>query len=155
MESRRRSSGYTPGMEQEWRRGEFTISTDPQRLDIGGIHEFLSQEAYWALGRSRERVERSIRNSLNFGLYYGAQQIGFARVVTDRATFAWLADVFVFPAFRKQGLSKWLMTVVSEHPELQGMRRWILATRDAHGLYRQFGFEPLSAPDRFMERFSG
>jgi GNAT superfamily N-acetyltransferase len=119
------------------------------------IHEFLSKEAYWALGRSRDRVERSIRHSLNFGLYHLAEQIGFARVVTDRATFAWLADVFVLPDFREQRLSKWLMTVISEHPELQGLRRWILATRDAHGLYRQFGFEPLSAPDRFMERFEG
>ncbi len=98
-------------------------------------------------------VERSLRNSLNFGVYKSAEQIGFARVVTDRATFAWLADVFVQPSFRKLGLSKWLMTVIAGHPELQGLRRWILATRDAHGLYRQFGFEPLSAPDRFMERF--
>jgi len=142
-------------MEREWHRGDFTISTDPGRLNLDMIHEFLSQEAYWALGRSRDRVERSIRHSLNFGLYHLAEQIGFARVVTDRATFAWLADVFVLPDFREQGLSKWLMTVISEHPELQGLRRWILATRDAHGLYRQFGFEPLSAPDRFMERFEG
>lgn len=139
-------------MVQEWQRGEYTISTDPQRLDVGKIHEFLSTEAYWAIGRSREIVERSIRNSLNFGLYRGAQQVGFARVVTDRATFAWLADVFILPAFRKQGLSKWLMTVVNAHPEVQGLRRWILATRDAHDLYRQFGFEGLSAPERFMER---
>jgi len=142
-------------MEREWHRGDFTISTDPGRLNLDMIHEFLSKEAYWALGRSRDRVERSIRHSLNFGLYHLAEQIGFARVVTDRATFAWLADVFVLPDFREQGLSKWLMTVISEHPELQGLRRWILATRDAHGLYRQFGFEPLSAPDRFMERFEG
>jgi GNAT superfamily N-acetyltransferase len=142
-------------MEREWHRGDFTISTDPGRLNLDMIHEFLSQEAYWALGRSRDRVERSIRHSLNFGLYHLAEQIGFARVVTDRATFAWLADVFVLPDFREQRLSKWLMTVISEHPELQGLRRWILATRDAHGLYRQFGFEPLSAPDRFMERFEG
>lgn len=142
-------------MEREWHRGDFTISTDPARLNLDMIHEFLSQEAYWALGRSRDRVERSIRHSLNFGLYHLAEQIGFARVVTDRATFAWLADVFVLPDFREQRLSKWLMTVISEHPELQGLRRWILATRDAHGLYRQFGFEPLSAPDRFMERFEG
>jgi GNAT superfamily N-acetyltransferase len=142
-------------MEREWHRGDFTISTDPGRLNLDMIHEFLSKEAYWALGRSRDRVERSIRHSLNFGLYHLAEQIGFARVVTDRATFAWLADVFVLPDFREQRLSKWLMTVISEHPELQGLRRWILATRDAHGLYRQFGFEPLSAPDRFMERFEG
>lgn len=141
-------------MAQEWHRGEFTISTDSQLLDLDKIYEFLSQEAYWALGRSRERVERSISNSLNFGLFHPTGQIGFARVVTDRATFAWLADVFILPQFRKLGLSKWLMTVVTQHPELQGLRRWILATRDAHGLYRQFGFEPFSTPDRFMERFN-
>lgn len=140
-------------MDQEWSRGEFTISTDPQRLDLDIIHEFLSTEAYWARGRSKECVERSIRNSLNFGLYHEDRQIGFARVVTDRATFAWLADVFVLPDFRKQGLSKWLMEVISAHPEMQGLRRWILATQDAHGLYRQFGFEPLNAPERFMHRF--
>ena len=106
-------------MEREWHRGDFTISTDPGRLNLDMIHEFLSKEAYWALGRSRDRVERSIRHSLNFGLYHLAEQIGFARVVTDRATFAWLADVFVLPDFREQRLSKWLMTVISEHPELQ------------------------------------
>jgi GNAT superfamily N-acetyltransferase len=141
-------------MDQEWHRGEFSISTDPPRLDIDRIYEFLSREAYWALGRSREVVERSIHHSLNFGLYHGTEQVGFARVVTDRATFAWLADVFVQPGFRKQGLSQWLMTVISGHPELQGLRRWILATRDAHELYRRFGFEPLSAPERFMQRLN-
>jgi N-acetylglutamate synthase-like GNAT family acetyltransferase len=141
-------------MDQEWHRGEFSISTDPRRLDIDRIHEFLSKEAYWALGRSREVVERSILHSLNFGVYRGTEQVGFARVVTDRATFAWLADVFIQPACRKRGLSQWLMTVISGHPELQGLRRWILATRDAHELYGRFGFEPLSAPGRFMQRLN-
>jgi GNAT superfamily N-acetyltransferase len=141
-------------MHQEWDRGEFTISTDPERLDLEMIHGFLSNEAYWAPGRSRELVERSIRHSLNFGVYQGTEQVGFARVVTDRATFAWLADVFILPNFRKKGLSKWLMEVVGGHPELQGLRRWILATRDAHGLYRRFGFTPLAGAERFMERFN-
>ena len=144
---------YTPEMQQEWHREPFTISTDPRRLNVDTIYGFLHNDAYWALGRSREKVERSLRHSLNFGLYRDASQIGFASVVTDRATFAWLADVFVLAAFRKQGLSKWLLAVISNHDELQGLRRWVLATRDAHTLYRQFGFEPLSSPDRFMERF--
>jgi len=98
-------------------------------------------------------VVKAIRHSLCFGLFRGGQQIGFARVVTDYATFAWLADVFVLPEWRGQGLSKWLMSVISSHPRLQGFRRWVLSTRDAHTLYAQFGFTPLSAADRFMERF--
>ena len=127
-----------------------TIDTDPARLDVGLIHEFLSQRAYWALGRTREQVERSIANSLNFGAYEGGRQVGFARVVTDRATFAWVCDVFVLESHRGQGISKQLMTAVVEHPELQGLRRMVLATRDAHGLYRQSGFEALPHPERWM-----
>ena len=127
-----------------------TIDTDPARLDVGLIHEFLSQRAYWALGRTREQVERSIANSLNFGAYEGGRQVGFARVVTDRATFAWVCDVFVLESHRGQGISKQLMTAVVEHPELQGLRRILLATRDAHGLYRQSGFEALPHPERWM-----
>ena len=100
-------------------------------------------------------IEKSIGNSLNFGLYENGRQIGFARLVTDRATFAWLADVFVAEEWRGKGLSKWLMTVISEHPDLQGLRRWLLATKDAHGLYAQFGFQPLENVDRFMGRFTG
>jgi len=142
-------------MADEWHRGEYTISTDPSRLDLAVIHEYLSGSAYWAMGRPLELVRRSIENSLPFGVYQGSAQIGFARVVTDYATFAWLADVFVLPEFRGQGIGKWLIGVIVEHPRLPGLRRWILATKDAHGLYAQHGFKPLHAPERFMERFAG
>jgi GNAT superfamily N-acetyltransferase len=139
-------------MSDEWRRGEFIISTDRARLDVGAIHDYLSNKSYWAKGRSVETVRRSIENSLAFGLYTGAQQIGFARVITDYATFAWLADVFVLEQFRGQGLGKWLVDVILSHPQLQGFRRWVLATKDAHELYRPFGFAELSRPERWMER---
>lgn len=140
-------------MSEEWRRGEFVISTDPARLDIPLIHEYLSTQAYWAMGRPIEVVRRAIENSLPFGVFKGAEQVGFARVVTDYATFAWLADVFVLPAFQGQGSGTWLIGVITAHPRLQGLRRWVLATKDAHGLYARFGFTPLDAPERFMERF--
>jgi GNAT superfamily N-acetyltransferase len=133
----------------EWTQGEYTISTDPARLDIVLIHDFL-KASYWAAGVPREIVERSIRHSLPFGVYKGALQIGFARVITDYATFAYLADVFVLADHRGQGLSKWLMEVIVSHPDLQGLRRWMLATRDAHGLY-QNGFKALKHPARWME----
>lgn len=136
----------------EWTRGEYLISTDRARLDIKAIHEFLSTASYWAVGRDTETVQRSIDNSFPFGLYEGTTQIGFARVVTDRATFAWLADVFILPEYRGRGLSKWLMEVIIGHPELQGFRRWVLATKDAHELYRRFGFIDLKRPERWMER---
>jgi GNAT superfamily N-acetyltransferase len=141
-------------MAEEWRRGEFVISTDPARLNIALIHEYLSTQAYWAMGRPLDVVRRAIDHSLPFGVYQGAKQVGFARVVTDYATFAWLADVFVLPAFQGQGLGTWLIGVIAAHPRLQGFRRWILATKDAHGLYAKFGFTPLDAPERFMERFA-
>jgi GNAT superfamily N-acetyltransferase len=129
------------------------ISTDRARLDIAYIHRYLSEECYWALDRSRAIVEKSIVNSLCFGVYAGERQIGFARVVTDYATFAWLCDVFIDAAYRGQGLGKRLVEAVVAHPELQGMRNFILATRDAHELYRRHGgFEPLAAPDRWMAR---
>ena len=118
------------------------------------IHEFLSTSAYWALGRPRDVVERSIANSLAFGIYHGDRQAGFARVISDYATFAYLADVFVLPEFRGQGLSKWLMEIISQHPDLQGLRRWVLATKDAHELYRKFGFNEMMIPERWMERFT-
>jgi GNAT superfamily N-acetyltransferase len=139
----------------EWRQGEYTISDERSRLDFDVIHGFLGGESYWARGRSRERVERSVKNSLPFGLYRGdGRQVGFARVVTDRATFAWLADVFVLPEERGRGLSKWLVECVLAHPELQGLRRWLLATRDAQGLYRRYGFtEPGDAQTTYMEKF--
>jgi GNAT superfamily N-acetyltransferase len=139
-------------MSDTWRRGDYTISTDRAKLDLDVIHRFLSTESYWAVGRPREVVQRSIEHSLPFGIYHGERQVGFARVVTDYATFAWIADVFVLTPERGKGLSKWLMEVMLAHPQLQGFRRWTLATRDAHGLYAQFGFAPLKRPERFMER---
>ena len=139
-------------MNREWQRGEFSISTDRDRLDLGLIHTFISTVSYWGQGRAVETVRRSIENSLNFGLYLGELQIGFARVVTDYATFAWMADVFVLDIYRGRGLGKWLVEVIISHPELQKFRRWVLATKDAHELYRQFGFIELKRPERWMER---
>ena len=139
-------------MSQEWRRGDYVISTERARLDVGVIHDYLSNSSYWAAGRSLESVRRSIENSVAFGLYKGERQIGFARVITDYATFAWLADVFVLEEFRGQGLGKWLVEVILAHPQLQGFRRWVLATKDAHELYRRFGFAELKLPERWMER---
>jgi GNAT superfamily N-acetyltransferase len=134
----------------EWKRGDFAISTDRGRLDREAIHAFLSN-SYWARGIPREVLDRSIENALCFGVYEGQKLVGFARVITDFSTFAYLADVFVLESHRGRGLSKWLMEVVMGHPELQGLRRWTLATRDAHGLYEQFGFRKLTSPDRLME----
>ena len=129
------------------------ISTDRKRLDLAYVHRYLSEQCYWALGRSRDIVEKSIANSLCFGVYAGERQIGFARVVTDYATFAWLCDVFIDDACRGQGLGKRLVETIVAHPELQGMRNFILATRDAHELYREYGgFASLPAPDRWMAR---
>jgi GNAT superfamily N-acetyltransferase len=133
----------------EWRRGEYAISTDRDRLDLTVVHGFLTR-AYWSEGVPLETVRRAIEHSLPFGIYKGAEQVGFARLVTDFATFAYVADVFVLEAYRGQGLGVWLMEVVTHHPELQGLRRWVLATRDAHELYRKSGFAPV-IPGRFME----
>ena len=132
----------------------YEISTDPARLDVAYVHAFLT-ESYWAAGIPRETVERSIAGSLSFGLYApDATQAGFARVVSDRATFAWLADVFVGDAHRGRGLGVWLVETVLAHPELQGLRRWALATADAHALYARFGFAAASKPETllFIER---
>jgi GNAT superfamily N-acetyltransferase len=134
----------------EYHRDNFTLSTDPARLDVDAIHAFLTT-AYWSPGIPREIVARAIQHSLCFGVYDGARQIGFARAITDRATYAYLADVFIIEEYRGRGLSKWLMAGILAHPDLQGLRRWSLATRDAHGLYRQFGFTELGAPERWME----
>jgi len=131
---------------------EFTISTDKQRLDLAVIHKFLSEDSYWARERSIEQTKTAIENSICFGLYVGDKQIGFARVVSDKATFAYIGDVFVLSEYRGRGLSKWLMQVIVDHPELQGLRRWVLATKDAHGLYAQFEFSELRHPDRWMEK---
>jgi GNAT superfamily N-acetyltransferase len=121
-------------------------------MDVQAIHGVLTR-SYWAEGIDESTVRRSIAGSLCFGIFRSGQQVGFARVVTDRATFAYLADVFVIDELKGRGLSKWLMQVIVDHPELQGLRRWLLATRDAHELYRKYGFTELAAPGRFMERF--
>jgi GNAT superfamily N-acetyltransferase len=136
----------------EWRRGDFVISTDRIRLQLDFIHDFLANRSYWANDRSLELVQRSIENSLNFGVFQKDEQIGFARVVTDYATFAWLADVFIVEQYRGQGLGVWLIEVITSHPKLQGFRRWLLATRDAHELYRRFGFTEITELKRWMER---
>jgi GNAT superfamily N-acetyltransferase len=137
-------------MVQEWTRGEYTISTDRRRLDLDVIHGFLAR-SYWAAGRSRERVALAIDHSLPFGLYHREAQVGFARVVTDHVVIAFLADVFVLEEHRGDGLGAWLVEVVTGLPELRSVRRWLLGTRDAHGLYRSFGFgEP--TPGVLMER---
>lgn len=134
----------------ETQHGQFTISTDPKRLDIDAICDFFTR-AYWTKGRPRERTERALANSLVFGLYDGQKQIGLARVVSDYAIFAYLCDVFIHEEYRAHGLGKWLIETVMNHPDLQGLRRWTLATRDAHGLYRQFGWDALQAPANWME----
>lgn len=131
----------------------YAIDNNPQLLNIDFIHRYLSESSYWAQNVSLEIVRRSVEHSLCFGLYWQQQQIGFARVVTDRTTFAYLADVFVITEHRGKGLSKWLMEVIHSHPDLQGLRRWLLVTRDAQGLYSQFGWEPIpeSVIGRFMQ----
>lgn len=129
----------------------FSISTDPTRLDLAVIHGFLVQ-SYWSAGIPEATVRRAMANSLCFGVFDGDRQVGFARVVTDRATFGYLADAFVLPDHRGRGLSKWLVAVVLDHPDLQGLRRLLLATRDAHGLYTQLGFKPVAVPGNFMDR---
>jgi N-acetylglutamate synthase-like GNAT family acetyltransferase len=132
------------------RKGDFLLSTDPALLDLDVIHDFLTN-CYWAKGIARETVARSIENSLCFAVYKGKQQVAFARVVSDFATYAYIGDVFVLEASRGQGLSKWMMQAIIAHPALQGLRRWTLLTRDAHQLYSQFGFTPVQKPDRYME----
>jgi predicted GNAT family N-acyltransferase len=128
------------------------ISDDPAAIDRDRLHAFLSLRSYWAKGIPREVMERSLDHSLCFTALVGAEMVGFARVVTDRATFAYLADVYVEEAHRGRGTAKRLMAAVLAHPDLQRLRRWLLATADAHGLYAGFGFSPLSAPERLMER---
>ncbi|MDR3532127.1 MAG: GNAT family N-acetyltransferase [Rhodopila sp.] len=129
----------------------YEISTDTDRLDVGLIHGFLAEESYWSRGVPRKVVETAVQNSLCFGVYLGTEQVGFGRVVTDKATFALLADLFILKEHRGKGLSKWLMRCIVDHGDLQGLRRLLLLTSDAHGLYAQFGFRPLGAPSRFME----
>ena len=137
----------------EEHRDGYTLSTDKTRLDVASIHSFLSERSYWAHGRSREVVERTIETSLCFGIYAQQELVAFARVVTDYATFGWVCDVFVLESHRGHGLGKWLIEAVVRHPELQGLKRLLLATRDAQGLYREYGeYASLQAPERWMER---
>jgi GNAT superfamily N-acetyltransferase len=128
------------------------ISTDKVRLDVDAIHRFLAEESYWAVNRTLEQTKTAIENSICFGAYAGDRMVAFGRVVTDRATFAYVGDVFVLAEFRGRGLGKQLMEAMISHPDLQGLRRWVLATRDAHGLYEQFEFSSLKYPERWMER---
>jgi GNAT superfamily N-acetyltransferase len=130
----------------------YLISTDKKKLDVSVIHRFLST-SYWANKRPLDTIKKSIENSLCFGIYFQHKQIGFCRVVTDFATFAYLADVFILEEYRGKGLAKWMMQWVMKHPELQGLRRWTLATKDAHSLYAQYGFAAFHWPDRWMEKF--
>ena len=132
----------------------FIISTDKSLIDFDIVYHYLDKESYWAKGIPAERLQKAIDNSMCFGIYKKNKQAAFARVVTDMASFAYICDVFVLPAYRRLGLSKWLIQAIKQHPELQGLRRWSLATLDAHELYAQFGFTPLSKPANWMEIFT-
>jgi GNAT superfamily N-acetyltransferase len=134
----------------EWRRGELTVTTDPARLDLDAICAFLAR-SYWAPKRSRDVIVRSLLHSIGFGVFAGARPVGFARVISDRATYGYVADVFVEESQRGAGVGSFLMECIKAHPELQGLERWSLATRDAHALYRKFGFQELLHPERHME----
>lgn len=125
-------------------KGDYLISTDPSLIQINVVHHYLSTKSYWAESIPLLTVEKAIQNALCFGVYHKANQIGFARIISDKATFAYLADVFILPAEQNKGLGKWLMQVIHQHPELQGLRRWLLTTKDAHGLYQQFGWQPIN-----------
>jgi len=135
---------------QSWTLGEYEISTDPAKIDVGVVHWFLTN-CYWARGIPEEVVRKSIENSICFGVYKNGKQAGFARIITDRATFSYIADVFILLQYRGNELSLWLMECILSHPELQGLRRWALVTADTHGLYEQFGFTLLKHPERWME----
>jgi GNAT superfamily N-acetyltransferase len=131
--------------------GDFSISTDKSKLDLQAIHHFLSKESYWSQNIPFETVKTASENSLTFGVYHNQQQIGYARIISDYATVAYLGDVYILPEFRGQGLSKWLMEAIMTHPNLQGLRRWILLTADAHELYKKYGWTEIAKPDRWME----
>jgi len=151
-----RAVPLTDAIIDSWRRDDgFVISTDKARLDVAAVHGYLSACSYWAKGVPRAVVERAIAGTpLVFGVYEEStgRQVGFARVITDRATMAYLSDVFIVPDYQGRGLGTWLIETIVAHPELRGLRRWLLATADAHGLYARFGFTPLAQPDRWMER---
>ncbi|HEX6368116.1 MAG TPA: GNAT family N-acetyltransferase [Longimicrobium sp.] len=133
-------------------RDDLRLTTLTDEMDVDAVHAYLSAESYWARGIPREVVARAVHHSLCVGIFDGAAQVAFARAVTDRATYAYLADVYVLEPYRGRGLGRWMMEAMTAHPDLQGLRRWALMTRDAHGLYAQFGFTPLRQPDRAMER---
>lgn len=133
----------------EIKRGNYFISTNKRKLKTKTVHYFLTN-SYWSKGISLARVKKSIQNSICFGVYYKEKQIGFARVITDYVRFGYLADVFIIEEYRGRGLSKWLMKSILNHPDFKGIQAWLLATRDAHGLYAKFGFMPLEEPQRFM-----
>lgn len=135
----------------EFEKEGYLISTDRARLDMAVIHQYLSEESYWARNIPLEVVKRSIDHSLCFGLYHHEKQVGFARLITDKATFAYLADVFITASHRGKGLSKWLVQTIHACPDVQGLRRWMLGTKDAHGLYAQFGWKPM--PEELVSRF--
>lgn len=137
---------------REWRQGQFIVSTDRSRIDLDVVHGYL-RDSYWAKGMPRQVLERGIENSLTFGVYDGTRQAGFARVITDLATYAYLSDVFVLEEYRGRGLSKWMMECILAHPELQGLRRFALFTRDASGLYERYGFGPARSPSVYLERW--
>jgi N-acetylglutamate synthase-like GNAT family acetyltransferase len=137
-------------MFQEYRREDYLISTDPSRLQIDVIHDFLANRSYWAQDRTREQSERVIKQSVCFGLYHNNQLVGFARVVTDYVVIAYLADVFVLEDYRGRGLGKWLVSCVMAHPDLQDLKAWYLNTQDAHSLYSQFGWIPIDTPGKMM-----
>ncbi len=140
----------------EWRHGDFTISTDRNRFNVDVFHRYVTNDSYWAQGRRPETTRSAIANSLLFGAYAAdGTMVGAARVVTDCATFGWLCDLFVLENFRGEGLGKALVAAVREHPCLVDTKRILLATADGHGLYRQYGFRPLAAPDMWMEYNGG
>ena len=134
----------------QWNEGDYEIITDSNKMDLDVIHQFLSKYAYWCIGIPKDTVAKSIDNSLCFGVFKSDNQIGFGRLITDKATFAYLADVFILPEYRGIGLSKWLMGCINQHPDVQGLRRLLLVTQDAQELYRQFGYKPIETPERFM-----
>lgn len=129
----------------------YCITTDKARLDLQAVHQYLSQESYWSLNIPYERVEKAAQHSLTFAVLHGDTQVGYARIISDYSSFAYLADVYILESHRGQGLSKWLMETIMGHPEVQGLRRWLLATRDAHGLYAQYGWKTVANPDVWME----
>lgn len=138
---------------REWSRGDFVVSTDRSRIDLDVVHGYL-RSSYWASGMPRDVLERAIENSLTFGVYEGKRQVGFARAITDCATYAYLSDVFILEGYRGRGLSKWLMECILAHPELQGLRRFALFTRDASGLYARYGFGPARSRSVYLERWT-